>query len=370
MVQVKRRTAGEGAVGRDVRWVSDRLPDEAEGSERPFIPRIRPVGRRASANERQDALVDFLDQLCTKEPVTIASDVHAARRYYRFFKDVYLGGGGFRHSYSEICRLVYDKVSPYESDRQLLISIPPELSNLRHNLDAVISTLSVLRNRLRSRWHSAKQQYEFPDFDPGVTCDEEEALREIDELRKGAEELEEIIKRVTKLYDHVSMEVERLAYMVRQNKCNSDAILEASNTVDRAVAEKEKQLKGLSDEIERTKKDVQRDNIAVLGIFAAVVLVVNGAVSFSASSLEAIGTGRGVAPVFLMAVIVGFVVINAVGLMLSYIWRMTMWDRPQIDGWPKWAWISADVVLILLIVLLSLTRFPWFRDFVHLVPLG
>lgn len=370
MVQTNSGYGSERPVGRRVKWGGDGFPDGSEESEKPLAPKARLLNPYASASERQDALVDFLDQLCTKESVAIASDGSAARSYRRFFGALYLGGDGFRHSYSDICHLVYDKVAPYESGRQLLSSVPPELNNLMHNLDAVIASLNALRTHARRRSQIARRASGRLELDDELYASRsEEFAREFEHFKAEANDLDEIIKRVTKLYDHVSMEVERLSYMVRQNKCNSDAILEASRTVDRAVSEKEGQLKSLSEEIERTKKDVQRDNIAVLGIFAAVVLVVNSAVGFSASSLEAIGTGRGIGPVLLMAAIVGFVVINTSGVMLSYIWRMTMGDRPQLEGWPKIAWIVTDVILGALIVFFTLTMFPWFRELVHLISI-
>lgn len=351
-----------------VRWASDGLKDVAGGSEEPFFPRIGLTSSSASRSDRQEALVDFLDQLCTKEPVTIASDERAARHYRSFFRRLYLDGDGFRHSYSEICHLVYDKVSPYESDGKLLDSVPSELRNLRPNLDAVIASLSVLRNHARRAEYRLRMDYESPDSGSVARDPREDRKmrRLIGDFRRDAEELEEIIKRVTKLYDHVSMEIERLGYIVRQNKCNSDAILEASETVDRAVAEKEKQLKSLSEEVEKTKRDVQRDNIAVLGIFASVVLVVNSAVSFSSASLSAIGAWHGVMPVLLMAAIVGYVVINTVGVMLAFVWRMTFKDKFDLGEWPEKAWKVANVVLIALIALLSMTRLPWFRALVGL----
>lgn len=352
MERAERRRGNETPVVGEIKWSSNGIPNWAEGSDGQFMPNLKRLSNRSNVNERQEALVDFLDQLCTKEEVTVASDSFAARRYTNFFRIMYLSGDGFRHSYSEICRLVYDKVAPYESEKKLLSSVPPELSNLRHNLDDVIAALNAQRTGLlrKMRREVIILNHTDSEDEPYESRSRDEIRDEIERYKGDIDELGEIIKRVSKLYDHVSMEIERLSYMVRQNKCNSDAILKASRTVDSAVAEKEKQLKDLSEEIERTKKDVQRDNIAVLGIFAAVVLVVNSAVGFSSSSLEAIGAGHGVVPILLMAAIVGLVVINSSGIMLSFIWKMTIGDRPQLNGWPKWAWISVDVALCILIV--------------------
>lgn len=368
MASGKRKRMDNGAASGGIRWASDGFAVVPVESEEPFFPRIRPISWRASRSERQEALVNFLDQLCTKDPVTIASDERAARYYRSFFRSLYLGGGGFRHSYSEICRLVYDKVTPYESDGKLSDSVPPELCNLRPNLDAVIASLSVLRNHVRRMEYEIRMKYVRPDSGSVAVglCEDDEEHQRLEDVRKDLEELEEIVKRVTKLYDHVSMEIERLGYIVRQNKCNSDAILEASKNVDKAVEEKERQLKSLSEEVEKTKRDVQRDNIAVLGIFASVMLVVNSAVSFSSASLSAIGMGHGVVPVLLMAVIVGYVVINTVGVMLAFVWRMTFKDKFDLGEWPEKAWRVANRVLVVLIVLLALTRLPWFRSLVGL----
>lgn len=306
---------------------------------------------RASEKERQERLIDLLDQLCTEAPVVIVPDEATASRYLRFFKRVYLGGKRFRHRYSGICHLIYEKVAPYEDGSRLMFSVPDEVLNLLENLNQILTALVALRVQLR---------FEFgPSIGGQTSPASADARRDIDDLT-------DVIERVTKLHDHVSLEVERLQYMVRQNRSNSEAVLGASEKIDEAVKEKERQLKDLSDEVDKTKRDVQRDNIAVLGIFASVVLVVNSAVSFSSASISAIGTGRGVVPVLLMAAIVGYVVINAVGVMLAFVWRMTFKDEFDLGEWPEKAWRVADAVLVALIVLLSLTRLPWFRALVGL----
>lgn len=329
------------------------LSDPHESSLENFLPEFRSPRPGASEKERQECLIDLLDQLCTEAHVVIVPNKAVATRYFRFFRRVYLGNKRFRHRYSGICRLIYEKVAPYEDGNSLMVSVPREISNLVENIKQILAALRGLQNRLRLRL--------LDDDRPAQAFPYERALS-VDDL----DDLGDVIDSVTKLHDHVSLEVERLKYMVRQNRSNSEAVLGASEKIDRAVKQKEEQLRGLSDEVEKTKRDVQRDNIAVLGIFASVVLVVNSAVSFSSASISAIGTGRGVVPVLLMAAIVGYVVINAVGVMLAFVWRMTFRDKFDLGEWPEKAWKVADAVLVALIVLLSLTRLPWFRALVGL----
>lgn len=310
--------------------------------ERLRLPRL---AENPTPKERQAAIEELLEELCSTNPESLVMDSALTQDLRSFFERVYLDGAGFRHQYSRISHFVYEKVGTHEGAgelQRLMTDVPDELMNLRNGLDQIVEALRAERT-------NSEQDYVFRRKDP-------EACAETDKGRS------EVIARVIKLYDHVSMEIERLQYQVRQNRES----VQAAERLERAVEEKEEKLREFDLRLEDTKKDVQRDSIAVLGIFAAVVLVFNGGVSFSSASLDAIGLGSGVVPVLLMASIVGFVLVNTVGILLSFIWRMSLGKRVDLGKAPMLFWLATDAALVLIIAVLAATRLPCVRAFLGL----
>lgn len=307
----------------------------ADGLTPPELP-IPSIHRFLTATERQEALEEFIKSVMSLDSLDLKLDGRTSRRLSRFFSLLYLDADGnavFRHQYAGISKILYSEMEAAEPDG-LLVEKPCALSNLEIGLDQVIEAVRNLRALTRRRkWQRAngKPSSECPD-----TIDAD--------LRR----LDSVLKSLGKLSDHIALETTRIEYIVKQNRASEEARL----SLDRAIAERKEELDGFDRKLTETQEKVSRDNIGVLGVFAAIVLAFNGGISFSTSSLEAIGAGSGVIPVLLTVDIVGFVLLNAIGLLLHFVWKMSLGKDAELKGWPMFAWIASDFILVVFAVFL------------------
>lgn len=302
------------------------------------IPSIR---RGLPATERQEALEEFIKSVMSLDSLDLVLDGVTTRRLSHFFSLLYLDADGnavFRHQYAGISKILYSEMEAAEPDG-LLVEKPSALSNLEIGLDQVMEAVRSLRALTRRRkWQQAN----------GMPSSEDP-----DKIEGELKRLDSILKSLGKLYDHIALETTRIEYIVKQNRASEEARL----SLDRAIAERKEELDGFDRKLTETQEKVSRDNIGVLGVFAAIVLAFNGGISFSTSSLEAIGAGSGVIPVLLTVDIVGFVLLNAIGLLLHFVWKMSLGKDAELKGWPKFAWIASDLILFAFAVYLISRNF-------------
>lgn len=312
----------------------------ADGLNPPELP-IPSINRFLTATERQEALEEFIKNVMSLDSLDLKLDGGTSRRLSRFFSSLYLDADGnavFRHQYAGISKILYSEMEAAEPDG-LLVEKPRALSNLEIGLDQVMEAVRSLRALTRRRkWQRANgtPSSEGPDRIEG-------------ELKR----LDNVLKSLGKLYDHIALETTRIEYIVKQNRASEEARL----SLDRAIAERKEELDGFDRKLTETQEKVSRDNIGVLGVFAAIVLAFNGGISFSTSSLQAIGAGSGVIPVLLTVDIVGFVLLNAIGLLLHFVWKMSLGKDAKLEGWPMFAWIASDLILVAFAVFLISRNF-------------
>ena len=292
------------------------------------IPSIR---RGLPATERQTVLEEFIKSVMALDSNDLVLDGVTTRRLSHFFSLLYLDADGnvvFRHQYAEISKIIYSEMEAAKPDG-LLAEKPHTLSNLEIGLDQVMEAVRNLRTLTRCRkWQRANGK-------PSSEC--------ADTIDADLRRLDSVLKSLGKLSDHIALETTRIEYIVKQNRASEEARL----SLDRAIAERKEELDGFDRKLTETQEKVSRDNIGVLGVFAAVVLAFNGGISFSTSSLEAIGAGSGVIPVLLTVDIVGFVLLNAIGLLLHFVWKMSLGKGSELKGWPMLAWIASDIILVI-----------------------
>lgn len=233
-----------------------------------------------------------------------------------FFDSLYGGSPKYRHSYADICDVIFGFA---ESEDELDEGVPYQVNNLANNVNIVYSRM-----------------------DAGTTQAES----------------------VQKLCDHIELERTRLRHFVGQRNLireydrkraeleEKSAELESAAERDRARnAEKAREDR---EELERDfaeKVDAMRmEFIAILGVFAAIVLAFNGAVGFSASSIQALGTESGMRALVFIAALVGFVLVNAISILMVFLWKMAFGKRVILGTWPRNCLIVTEVVLILIMV--------------------
>ncbi|CBK75286.1 hypothetical protein CIY_27110 [Butyrivibrio fibrisolvens 16/4] len=142
----------------------------------------------------------------------------------------------------------------------------------------------------------------------------------------------DVSKEINKLYDHVNLEIARISYVdsinwktsgeERFTRVESQMRELSSTTKDnlgKMLDDVEHQINSQKDKIDKQ----QRDYIAILGIFAAIVLAFTTGIAFSTSVLNNINC---VSSYRLMAVslIVGIVLVNVMYGLFYYIDRLVI----------------------------------------------
>lgn len=169
---------------------------------------------------------------------------------------------------------------------------------------------------------------------------------------------------IRKLYDHVNLDIARILYSDAGDRKTSgeEAIIELQTQVSSINVEVqkakiaqgsiEKEFKQTNEELQNAQKNVenelgkqQREYIAILGIFAAVVLAFTAGIAFSTSILENINTVS-VYRIIIMALIIGIVLINILFGLFYYIDKLVNGTNEK----KLTPLLIANIVLILLIL--------------------
>lgn len=122
-----------------------------------------------------------------------------------------------------------------------------------------------------------------------------------------------------KLYDHVNLDIARIEYSEAGDwkTAKGEAIVEVSRKIEETKTINEKQQRALRKKIQKQEQEY----IAILGIFAAVVLTFNAGIAYSSSVLQNISE---ISIYRLMAVslVVGLVMITVLAMLFSFIDRI------------------------------------------------
>ena len=209
-------------------------------------------------------------------------DGDSIQGHISFFADLYgcddeLSDGKFRHDYSQI------SVSLYEGP-------PPS------NLDEVNAA-------------SRRAQMISSNIDQIYTAAE------------NGQTDRRVLESLFKLKSHISLEMQHLTTI--------SSVFSGMDTLQEQLESSKKELrsarKTLESDMDETKKQMQamrRDYIAILGIFAAVVLVVNSSIGFTGSAISATAVHDSFANILLVILVVGFIAINLVIGLLGFIWKL------------------------------------------------
>lgn len=194
-----------------------------------------------------------------------------------------------------------------------------------------------------------------------------------------------------KLYDHVNLEVARLAYSDAKERelsqqSNIEDIRSKVNEFKANIDNYDARINGFNDSIDafaskmakyesdinqyetklakatRKMNDAQKEYIAILGIFASIVLTFVGGMAFSTSvlqNIDAISIYRLLFTIDLLA----FVLINTVNVLLKFIWRL---HDKDIEGFPCITWINVVCLVFAIVVVIAwAVNFEHFPNFIH-----
>lgn len=144
----------------------------------------------------------------------------------------------------------------------------------------------------------------------------------------GNNEYSRIYTQFTKLCDHLNLQICQLNYVM--SKENSNTLLEEANQnleesneklkeslvkLDSSFIKLEESNKNL-EESNKKASTIQTELIAVLSIFAAIVITFSGGVSFLGSAMTSINNAKYYEVVVLVAIICGLVIFDTIFLMM------------------------------------------------------
>lgn len=162
--------------------------------------------------------------------------------------------------------------------------------------------------------------------------------------KDDAGKLIDIRDNIRKLYDHVSLDMARITYSDAGDRkiSGEESIGEVQNQVKQARLE----IANIQTEQKAVQKKIdgqQKEYIAILGIFSAVVLTFIGGIAFSTSVLENIAQAS-VYRILIVTLMIGVVLVNSFLGMFYYVNALIDKDKKI-----KPFWIS-NIVLVLLII--------------------
>lgn len=172
---------------------------------------------------------------------------------------------------------------------------------------------------------------------------------------------------VRALADRVGVEYQRLDIMM---KCTASGpmvselelqVRQAKEDAAEAMSNIEKITKDSEKKVDEVRKKYERESITVLGILAAVVLVFNGAVSFSTSTIGATA-GHHPFSIGFVVLLIGTVLFNCICALFTFL-RITTKDDGQ-ETWPKemkdtYVWINVALVTVLIILFIIIVSAYW-----------
>lgn len=128
---------------------------------------------------------------------------------------------------------------------------------------------------------------------------------------------------IRKLYDHVNLDIARIAYSENQNRkdLGEDSLEETKaklKEIEKGLSVARNEITNDVDNVKNKLKASQREYIAILGIFSAVVLAFTASITFSTSVLENMHKTSIYRTLF-VCLVIAFVLINVIYLMFKYI---------------------------------------------------
>lgn len=147
---------------------------------------------------------------------------------------------------------------------------------------------------------------------------------------------------VIRLWDHVHLAMRQVG--------NAKEILEKSTAETK---------QSLHDELYKEFKGMEKEYITILGIFASIIISFVAGITFSTSVLENMHS-VGIYRLVLVILLIAFVLLNAINLLVRYIFRLNKAENCQFPMWQIDLILAVLLVLLLIGWILSVDQLPEF----------
>lgn len=156
-----------------------------------------------------------------------------------------------------------------------------------------------------------------------------------------------------KLYDHVNLDIARILYSSKQDKeSTGEEKLNDLKAHINSIEEKIPQIEINIEDAQIKLKDSQKEYIAILGIFSAVVLAFSGAVAFSTSVLENIHQAS-IYRIGFVCCVIGLVAVDIIYLMFSYVNKIVHESKEKAKE-QNLPIIIINITFVLIMILITL----------------
>lgn len=241
-----------------------------------------------SDKDRSRLVADVLAQFAEIDPENKAISKEQLEGCVDWFGDLYLDDEGScvrRHAYSVVAQKIFEYL--------------PNPGTSSDDDTEAVSKILMMENTLGSVVSHLRSNHE-------------------DDARQP-----ELIRCLEKLIDHIGLERERMGYIFRQNEAIANAAEGFGERIESAKSDFDQRIGAAVEGVDA----MQRNSVAILGIFAAVVMTFNGAMGFGVSAFKDAAAGNFWNFVFMVSV-VGLVLVNTVAVLLSFIQMLL---RPKGD---------------------------------------
>ena len=180
---------------------------------------------------------------------------------------------------------------------------------------------------------------------------------------KGEVEFKGLYLPLSKLSDHLNLEIARYNHYSVSEQRTRDLIARSKDTEDtlsdakaelEELSERSSNAKAKLEELSERASNMQTEYTTILGIFAAIILAFTGSITFSSSVLNNIDKSS-VYRLIIITLIIGFVFFNTVCVLIDFIIKIN--EKKISSGneksfWSKnWKVIAFDLIVILGIIL-------------------
>lgn len=248
----------------------------------------------------------------------------------------------FRHEYSqisgkmkELCNYAEDEINPYD------------IQNISTNINGLYEYAGTknkeyMQNLFKLKDHicleigrilySNSISDSIVDAKSELHIEIQKSMKEIKDITNRVEEAKNILTDINEKYEKINMAI------VMSNQAMTDI---------------ETKIQNSREDLEDSKKKIksyQQESIAILGIFAAIVLAFTGGIAYTSSVLQNFNTGS-IYRVLIVIILIGFVITNILFALFYYIDKLV---NEKYSRQIKPLWITNCIFIVGIIIVVCL----------------